>query len=332
MNILNYARGLELSTYNKINESAILEADANPTKALEQIKSGKAGGTYAAQWNQVQTAVVAGHEADQPTGKVMVKHDNGADMVTVNWKITNGKVDLSVDGAAVAATGQMVNIEKLSTYDPKGKMNEFIAALITVSIEKFGKTWDKAHMDWVNAQINKCKALGGFYGRIGDYATSPCLVGDGDIFTPWINPLSGGDRPTQIDAIGKVNKIAGSAATDAQVNMILQVINLKTQESIISQTDEKAIHGLYMLISPKYTIGQLQRMYDAIAGASSGGIFYTLKSSGATNNISVTDKAKFAQWCIGVRGNQHSADMLAEYRFDIASYTASLAAIKTSLV
>jgi hypothetical protein len=94
MNILNYARGLELSKYNKINESAILEADSDPAKALEQIKSGKAGGSYSDQWKQVQDAVVAGHEADKTTGTVMVKHTNGTDMVNVTWKITNGKVEL----------------------------------------------------------------------------------------------------------------------------------------------------------------------------------------------------------------------------------------------
>jgi hypothetical protein len=330
MNISNYARGLELSKY-KINESAILEADADPAKALEQIKSGKAGGSYAAQWKQVQTAVIAGHEADQTTGTVMVKHDNGSDMTNVNWKITNGKVELSVAGAAGTVTGQNVSIEKLAAYDPKGKMNEVVAALITISIEKFGKTWDKAHMDWVNAQINKCKALGGFYSRLAESATGKFLVDTGDIFTTWISPLSGGDKPTQIDAIGAANKIAGSAATDPQVNMILQAINIKTQESLISMTDERAIHGLYMLISPKYTTGQLDRMYAAIRGTS-GGVLSVMKDSGATNDISLIEKKAFAQWCIGVRGNQYSTDMLATYGFDLASYTASLAALKSSLV
>ena len=186
-------------------------------------------------------------------------------------------------------------------------------------------------MDWVNAQINKCKALGGFYSRLAESATGKFLVDTGDIFTTWISPLSGGDKPTQIDAIGAANKIAGSAATDPQVNMILQAINIKTQESLISMTDERAIHGLYMLISPKYTTGQLDRMYAAIRGTS-GGVLSVMKDSGATNDISLIEKKAFAQWCIGVRGNQYSTDMLATYGFDLASYTASLAALKSSLV
>lgn len=331
MNISNYARSLELSKYNKINESAILEADANPTKALEQIKSGKTGGAYADQWKQVQDAVVAGHEADQTAGKVMVKHTNGTDMVTVNWKITNGKVDLSVDAASGAATGKDVSIDKLATYDPKGKMNEFVAALITVSIEKFGKSWTKAHIDWVNGQINKCKALGGFYGNLGTFADGNFLKDTGDIFTNWINGLSGGDRPTQIDSIAKTTKLAGSAATDAQVNMILQAINVKLQESIIQNTDEKAIHGLYMLISPKYTAGQIVTMYQAISGTS-GGLLTTMKTRGATDSLDSNYKRLFIQWCVGVRGEQYTAEILKDYRFDLASYKASLTQIKSSLV
>ena len=333
MNILNYARGLELSKY-KINESAIFEADADPTKALEQIKSGKNGGSYAAQWKQVEAAVIAGHEADKTTGTVMVKHNNNSDMASINWKITDGKVELSVDSAASKTstiTGENIGIQQLAKYDPKGKMNEVVAALITISIEKFGKTWDKAHIDWVNAQVNICKSLGGFYGRLPESANTAFLVSTGEIFNEWINPLSGGDRPTQIDAIGKVNKIAGSAVTDPQVNMILQAINIKTQESIISTTDEKAIHGLYMLISPKYTTGQLDRMYAAIRGTT-GGILSIVKDSGATDDISMYEKYIFAQWCIGIRGTTYNADMPVTYGFDMAAYTTSLAALKSSLI
>lgn len=339
MNISNYARSLELSKYNKINESAILEADANPTKALEQIKSGKTGGAYADQWKQVQDAVVAGHEADQTAGKVMVKHTNGTDMVTVNWKITNGKVDLSVDAASGAATGNASNIntEVFIGYDPKGKFNEFIAALITISIEKFGKSWTKAHIDWVNLQISRLsqldsiKAIKGDQSGSGSFVNSPILKGDGDVFTPWINPLYGGDRPTQIDAIGRVNKIAGSATTDAQVNMILQTINVKLQESIIQFTDERAIHGLYMLISPKYTASQIVTMYQAITGGQDG-LLTTIKARGASDDATTTYKGPFVQWLVGTRGSQNNSDIVKSYKnFDMASYSASLAKLKECL-
>lgn len=96
MNIIsNYARNLELNKYSTINESSIFEADSDSAKALDQVKSGKAGGTYANQWSQVEKAVVSAYEAGQTTGTLMVKHDNGTDMVNVSWKITDGKVELS---------------------------------------------------------------------------------------------------------------------------------------------------------------------------------------------------------------------------------------------
>jgi hypothetical protein len=332
MNILNYARQLELVNYSKVNENTLNEADADPAKALEQVKSGKvAGSTYAPQWKQVQDAVVKGHEAGQVTGTVKVLHDNQSEMVTVTWTIANGKVTVSLVAAPAATIGQNISIDKLATYDPKGKMNEFVAALITVSIEKIGTAWTKAHIDWVTSQINKCKALGGFYGTIANRATGKFLVGDGDVFTTWVSPLRGGDRPTQIDSISKTNKNAGSAATDQQVTMILQTINTKLQEDFIGETDENAIHGLFMLISPKYTTGQLTRMYEAIRGTT-GGVLSDMSTRGATDDINTTYKQPFIQWCVGVRGNTYESGIYTRYGFDINSYTASVAAIKTALV
>lgn len=101
MNILNYARQLELVNYSKVNENTLNEADADPAKALDQVKSGKvAGSTYAPQWKQVQDAVVKGHEAGQVTGTVKVLHNNQSEMVTVTWTIANGKVTISLVAAA----------------------------------------------------------------------------------------------------------------------------------------------------------------------------------------------------------------------------------------
>ena len=99
MNILNYARNLELSKYK--NESAILENDTTPVQALLLIKSGKDGtGDYSEQWKQVETAAIAGYEAGQTAGSVIVTKKDGSPMVTVNWKITNDEVELSVENKA----------------------------------------------------------------------------------------------------------------------------------------------------------------------------------------------------------------------------------------
>lgn len=338
INLSNYALLVEQKKHgylNPIAESMDIVNEAGPDMqtdaGLSAVLSGKTDTKYTDQWNQLVDDAATRKTAGTYT--VTIKHTDGKEMVTLQYQIgTDLKpVKGSVKLAAATAAAQNISMEKLSAYDPKGKMNEFVAALITVSIEKLGKAWTKAHIDWVNAQITKCKAWAGLYGNIANSATGVFLSGTGDIFTTWISPLSGGDKPTQIDAIAKTNKIAGSAAIDAQVNMILQTINVKLQESIISMTDENAIHGLYMLISPKYTTGQLDKMYEAITGTS-GGPLSVMSTSGATNDINLTYKRLFAQWCVGVRGNQYSTDMLTRYGFDLASYTASLAAIKLALV
>lgn len=338
INLHNYALLAEQKKYGyntPITENIDVVNEAGPdmqtADGLNKVMGGKTDPNYTAQWNQLVDDI-ASRKKVAGTYTVTIKHDDNREMVTLEYQIgADGKpIKTSVKLADTAATGQNVSIDKLAAYNPKGKMNEFIAALITVSIEKFGKAWTKAHIDWVNGQINKCKALGGFYGNIASSANGVFLKGTGDIFTTWISPLSGGDRPTQIDAIANTNKIAGSAATDAQVNMILQTINVKIQESIIGSTDETAIHGLYMLISPKYTTGQLDRMYSAIAGQKDG-VLSAMSRSGAAND-NLTYKKPFAQWCVGVRGNQYSTETLTRYGFDLASYTASLAAIKSALV
>ena len=112
MNILNYARNLELSKYK--NESAILENDTTPVQALLLIKSGKDGtGDYAEQWKQVETAAIAGYEAGKTSGSVIVTK-GGSTMVTVNWKITNDEVELSVENKA-AKTSTDKEAAKTST-------------------------------------------------------------------------------------------------------------------------------------------------------------------------------------------------------------------------
>jgi len=109
MNILNYARQLELINYSNVNEDILNEADADPSKALEQVKSGKtAGSAYAPQWKQLTDSISTGIDAKKTAGSIIIKHDasaGGKDMVTVNWKFENGKVTLSVGAASTATAG-----------------------------------------------------------------------------------------------------------------------------------------------------------------------------------------------------------------------------------
>jgi hypothetical protein len=348
INLHNYALLAEQKKYGydtSIAESIDTINEAGPDMqtqdGLNKVMGGKTDPNYTAQWNQLVDDIAARKKA-AGTYTVTIIHDNQKPMVTLEYQIgTDGKpiktsVKLASVAAAASGNASDIDINLFLGYDPKGKFNEFIAALITISIEKFGKSWTKAHIDWVNRQINKVSEYESFNTIKGQYESggfvnSPILKGDGDVFTPWINPLTGGDRPTQIDAIGRVNKIAGSATTDAQVNMILQTINVKLQESIIQFTDERAIHGLYMLISPKYTAGQIVTMYQAITGGQ-GGLLTTIKSRGASDDSTTTYKGPFVQWLVGTRGSQNNSDIVKSYKnFDMASYSASLAKLKECL-
>jgi hypothetical protein len=110
LNYFNYAQHLEQLKYRSVNESAlVLEADASPAKAIGQVKSGSKGGAFAPQWKQLADAVSTAVDAGTKAGTVMVKHDNGTDMVSITWRSNaQNQVTLSVAGeqAAPAPTGK----------------------------------------------------------------------------------------------------------------------------------------------------------------------------------------------------------------------------------
>lgn len=101
----NYAQHLEQLKYKSINESVLLtEADADPVKALSQVKSGARGGAYAPQWKQFVDSVGAAVDAGQKAGTIMVKHDNGSDMVEIKWSVdANNQVTTTAAGTGKKA-------------------------------------------------------------------------------------------------------------------------------------------------------------------------------------------------------------------------------------
>jgi hypothetical protein len=120
LNYFNYAQHLEQLKYRSVNESAlVLEADANPAKALDQVKSGANGGAFAPQWKQLTNSISTAVDAGTKTGTVMVKHDNGTDMVSITWSSNaQNQVTLSVAGeqAASAQTGNATPVPTGNAY------------------------------------------------------------------------------------------------------------------------------------------------------------------------------------------------------------------------
>jgi len=363
INVSNYALMLENKVYADqsiefpLNEAGSVhklyplkvDPDQQTEAALTNIKSGANGGAYVNQWNQLITSINEPQpEAHKNDGTVhnytfMIFHDdNKTPMTYISYQMQSGKyikgsVKLNPNWKTdpfyyekpATVAGQNIDINKIATYDPKGKMNEFIAALITVSIEKFGKSWTKAHIDWVNGQINKCKALGGFYGTITTYASRPFLTGTGDVSAK-ISALTGGDKDAVTGLVNDASlKIAGSANTAAKLNVVLVAMNGKLGESFISFQDEESLIAMYQLISPGFGSGQISTAWTALGR---GG-------SPLANIIEEIDTATGAHakglmvWAIGVRGlTATNADAIRLTGFDTASYSASLAQIKAALV
>lgn len=335
INLSNYALLNEHKKYgylvtestNTLNEAA---PDMQTEDGVKKVLSGKTDAAYVKQWNQLVDDAATRKAAG--TYNVTINHDDGTTpMVNLQYQIgTDLKpVKGSVKLQAAAAVGQNIDINKISTYDPKGKMNEFIAALMTVSIEKFGKSWTKAHIDWVNGQINKCKALAGFYGTISTYAGRPFLTGTGDVSAK-ISALTGGDKNSVNGVLGDASlRIAGSANSAAKLNVILVAMSGKLGESMISISDEDALIALYQLISPAFGSGQISTAWKALG----------LEGSPLANLIDEIDAPtsnsgkSLIVWAVGVRGlTATNADAIRLTGFDTASYTASLAQIKASLV
>ena len=121
-NYFNYAQHIEQLRYKSINESVLItEADSNPIKALNRVKSGANGGGYAPQWKQLIDSIGVAVDAGQKTGKVMVKHDaaiGGKDMVEVTWSIdASNNVSLSTssdsktqDSTALEVSSKLVEL------------------------------------------------------------------------------------------------------------------------------------------------------------------------------------------------------------------------------
>ena len=335
--IKNYGLFLERKAYTKINESLVSEAaapDMQNDAGLKKVMSGETSPTYQPQWDQLITHMEANLKKDG-TYTANIAHDNKKPMINIEYKVAGGKIDgSSIKPAAVSASstvaGSAIDINKIAEYDPKGKMYEFVAALITVSIQKFGKAWTPDHIKWVTAQINKVKALGGFYTGIEKPAGSTFLQGDGNIADSWIK-LTGGDLPNQVTTITSKYKKAGSVDSDADIKMIMDAVDIKLNETITSFADSAAMHGLYMLISPKVSAGQLAKMWKD-SGKSGGFLTGIAGEIDEIKGLTPKWSEKFVVWTVGVRGLTYWDGFYKAYGFDKDSYTASLAAIKAALV
>jgi hypothetical protein len=271
---------------------------------------------------------------------VTIKHDNDKEMVNLQYQIgadlkpVKGSVKLAaVSGATVGAgSSSTIDINKIKSYSPgTQKMEELAAALITVSIEKYGKTWGANHINWITNEINGLKNLSSYSG-LAKYITpnSPqalsFLIGKGDVSKP-ITSLTGGDDDAVLGVTADTSlRLAGSAASSEKLNKVLVAISGKLGETMISGPDDASLVALYQLISVGYGSGQIGTAWNALGKA--GGLL-----SSIIDEINSYYSTSLMIWAIGVRGLTATNEAsIKKTGFDSASYTESVAKIKAALI
>lgn len=326
MNLSNYARNLELAKYRNLTESLIQEADANPEKALEQVKSGKNGGSYKPQWDQLVKAVHTDVDAGKTSGMVMIKHDNGTEMVSVSWSIdTTGKVTLSTAKGSTGGSGNW-DANKFLNFNANGKLYEVVSAMITVCIEKLGKDWGPNHVAWVKDNLNK--AANGNTSCVnvnkGAYANLNFLRTDGTVRK---YAVGCSDAPTQIVNNKGLNN-AGDAKDLNALNAVVAAIKTKLDETWTSSEDEYCMISCYEFISPKISQEQIEAAWQNL-GMGKGGPLSAIVNEKDTRNDE-WGKA-LGTWALGARLGNANPQAISACGLDKAAHDAAVVAIRAAL-
>lgn len=326
MNLSNYARNLELAKYRNLTESLIQEADANPEKALEQVKSGKNGGSYKPQWDQLVKAVHTDVDAGKTSGMVMIKHDNGTEMVSVSWSIdTTGKVTLSTAKGSTGGSGNW-DANKFLNFNANGKLYEVVSAMITVCIEKLGKDWGPNHVAWVKDNLNK--AANGNTSCVnvnkGAYANLNFLRTDGTVRK---YAVGCSDAPTQIVNNKGLNN-AGDAKDLNALNAVVAAIKTKLDETWTSSEDEYCMISCYEFISPKISQEQIEAAWQNL-GMGKGGPLSAIVNEKDTRN-DAWGKA-LGTWALGARLGNANPQAISACGLDKAAHDAAVVAIRAAL-
>lgn len=326
MNLSNYARSLELAKYQNLNESLIQEADANPEKALQQVQSGKNGGAYKPQWDQLVKAVHTDVDAGKTSGTVMIKHDNGTEMVSVSWSIdTTGKVTLSTAKGSSGGSGNW-DANKFLNFNANGKLYEVVSAMITVCIEKLGNDWGPNHVAWV--KDNLAKAANGNTSCMkltqNPYAGLNFLTTDGTVRR---YALACSDAPTQIQNNTGLNN-AGDAKDLNSLNAVIAAIKTKLDETFIAYADEQCLISCYEFISPKISQDQIESAWQNL-GMGKGGPLSAIVNEKDTRN-DVWGKA-LGTWALGSRLGNANPQAISACGLDKAAHDAAVVAIRAAL-
>jgi len=330
MNISNYALMLEKKAhgYLQINESA----DMQTADGLAKVLSGKNGGSYQNQWDQL----VSDFESKKGvagTYKVMIKHDgNKKDMIYLEYTIgADGKpvkdsIKLATETAGSGNSGNW-DTNKFLEFNANGKIYEVVSAMIHVCLEKLGDDWGPNHVKWVIDNLNKaangnttCTGLN--RGTNGGLVNSlNFLRTDGTVRK---YALACSDAPLQIKNAENL-KDAGDARDQNSLDSVISAIKTKLDESFTSIEDEYSLISCYEFISPKITQEMIEATWKKL-GMSSGGPLSAIVNEKDTRSDS-WGKA-LGTWALGSRKGNANQNAVSACGIDKAAHDAAVVAIR----
>lgn len=236
-------------------------------------------------------------------------------------------------GSAPAKNAASLGLNEIASAKVTTSGIEFVAGLVATAIDLIGPDWGAKHLEWLKSQLASLNALGGKF-PIAQMVFNPDNYSNwSDIFTSYIDPLTGGDATLKTKIATTRLKAVGSVKNSDQVKLILAAIAVKNDETIISSTDEKAIAGAFMMISPIYDKDKIEAVSKTLGNDDSGLTYLISEFSGTmvasypSSTTTELHKEMLSIWTIGALGYDATI-----WGLDSKAFAAAKVAIKSSLV
>lgn len=290
MNISNYALMLEKKAhgYLQINEAA----DMQTADGLAKLMSGKDGGSYASQWNQL----ISDYESKKGvagTYKVMITHDNKKDMVYVEYTIgadkkpVKGSIKLAAEsgsgdsGNAALKLSQSVTdklLAKIAYVTKATNVDESQLAYLIEAVlyHSTSNSFDeKAQADLVNALFTgtqKNSIVNAYFTAattgVASNALAKSLMYPGSVN---INTEDDEDCQAVISIIGNTPKIASVNITDdSKIKKLAQAIFNIIDDTFVGE-DEETISCMGVVSLNRASYYKLTKAWNSIHKSNAGG-------------------------------------------------------------
>lgn len=283
MNILNYALLLEHKThgYTAVNEAADMQTE----DGLKKLLSGQNGGAYANQWDMLITDYEA-KKGKAGTYKYMVKHDNGKDMIYVQYTIgsdgkpVKGSIKLAGNSAG-SGTSTSSNEFKLSN-DVVRVLNaraKYLANKTDVKEDELAKIFEAIlyHATSNSLSSDQLKKLiaAVFTGVDTDsiYSAFDLLLPKAFIKFGQVNFDLENDSAAKkvISIVGSTPKIASTNITDAgKISELAQAIFDILDDSFVTK-DEESIAAIGIVALNRASLYRLIKEWNLVHKANAGG-------------------------------------------------------------